>query len=389
MKERSPARTLLWLFGTTRLFLVFITYIAYCLVTAPEKYSNVGVNLFGLLTSWDRWDATNYLHIAQYGYQQIYDVAFFPLFPWLTAALNYLLGNWGDWSYLLAGTLISNAALLGAIFVLYKLAAEEAGEEIAGRAVVYFVLFPTAFFFFAAYNESLYILLAAGTFLALRRQRWWLAGALGLLAALTRSVGIFLVVPYLYELWRQDDGIHPFRLRALLRRLLPIGLIPMGTAIFALVCWRTFGDPLVFAKVQSHWSRTLSWPWQGIWQAISALFLPPHPQAFGSSNEAHLLLDLSAILSFLLLIVVGWRKIRVSYSLWMSCFLFFTLLTPAMGKPDILLSSQRFVLELFPAFTTLALLGKSRPRLHQALMLVFPTLQAVLGIAFLLTRWVV
>src|SRR5690242_20578910 len=317
MKEQSPARSILWLFGTTRLLLIFITYVVYCLFTAPGKYTNIPVNLFGLLTSWDRWDAINYLRIAQYGYQQVYDLAFFPLFPWLTTALNYLLGNWGDGSYLLAGTLISNAALLGALFVLYKLAAEDWGDEIAGRTLVYFCLFPTAFFFFAAYNESLYILFAAGTFLALRRQRWWLAGLLGLLAALTRSVGVFLVIPYLYELWCRRDWLRPFRLRELLRRLLPIGLIPLGTAIFAVVCWRTFGEPLAFANVQAHWSRTLAWPWQGLWQAISALFFPPSPQAFGSSNQAHLLLDLSAILSFLFLIVVGWRKIRMSYSLWM------------------------------------------------------------------------
>src|SRR5581483_1400249 len=109
MKEHSPTRHILWLFITTRLLLVFITYIVYCLFTAPEKYSNVPVNLIGLLTTWNRWDAANYIRIAQYGYQQIYDLAFFPLFPWLTAIVSYPLGSW---SYLLAGTLISNAALL-------------------------------------------------------------------------------------------------------------------------------------------------------------------------------------------------------------------------------------------------------------------------------------
>jgi Gpi18-like mannosyltransferase len=385
MKQQSSARQLFWLFGTTRLLLIFMTYVTYCLFTAPEKYSNDPVNLFGLLSTWNRWDAENYIRIAQYGYQQIYDLAFFPLFPWLTAVLSYPLG---DWSYLLSGMLISNAALLGTLFVLYTLAAEDWGEEIAHRTLWYFCLFPTAFFFFTAYNESLYLFFAAGTFLALRRQRWWLAGLLGLLAALTRSVGVFLVLPYLYELWSQRAQLLPLSPGKIWRNLLPIALIPTGTAIFALFCWFTFGDPLAFMKVQEHWSRTLSWPWQGLWQAISALFLPSS-QAFGSSNQAHLLLDLSAAIGFIALIVVGWRKIRVSYSLWMACFFFFTLLTPAMAKPDILLSTQRFVLELFPAFITLALLGKSRPRLHQALILLFPTLQAVMGIAFLLTRWMV
>jgi hypothetical protein len=60
--------------------------------------------------------------------------------------------------------------------------------------------------------------------------------------------------------------------------------------------------------------------------------------------------------------------------------------TLAIGNTGTLLSDQYFVLTLFPAFITLALLGKQYPRLHYTLLSIFPALQAVLGIAFLLNR---
>ena len=73
----------------------------------------------------------------------------------------------------------------------------------------------------------------------------------------------------------------------------------------------------------------------------------------------------------------------------MVVFLIFILLSPATGKPDILLSNQRFVLEMFPAFITLALLSKRSDKWHQTLLFLFPALQIVLSIAFIMNRWIV
>ncbi|GCE21015.1 mannosyltransferase family protein [Dictyobacter kobayashii] len=384
MQQQRPTRDILWLFVATRVLLVVITYIAYILLTA-EKYSDTPVNIAALFSSWNHWDAANYAHIAQFGYQSTNDLAFFPFLPLLISGGARLLGG-GNWSYIFVGMLISNIALLGTLFIVYYLALELVGKELSQRTLLYLSIFPTAFFFFAAYNESLYLLFAAGTFLALRRQKWWLAGLLGMLAALTRSVGILLVIPYLYELWEQRAYILTRRI-TLFISLGAIILIPVGTLLYAGYCWYAFGDPLAFVSVQAHWSRHTTWPWMGIFQAFWALFFY-HQQGFGSSNQAHLLLDLSATLGFIALVIIGWRKLPKSYSLWMAVFLLYILVNPAQ-KPDILLSNQRFVLEMFPAFITLAILSKRSPYLHYALMLLFPTLQAILGIAFIMNHWIV
>src|SRR6266480_5116349 len=203
--KRAPTSDIIWLFVATRLLLVLVTYIGFILFPVPPHVYPVNqVDITALLTSWNRWDAANYTRIGQFGYQTIYDTAFFPLFPWLIKGIAFLFGNNG---YIAIGMLLSNLALLGALFVLYQIASDILGEQVGRRTLLYLCIFPTAFFFFAAYNESLFLFLTASSFLAMRRQKWWLAAILGFFAALTRAAGLLLVIPYLYELWITRERI--------------------------------------------------------------------------------------------------------------------------------------------------------------------------------------
>src|SRR5258707_14025527 len=110
--------------------------------------------------------------------------------------------------------------------------------EVWRRTWLFLCIFPTAFFFFAAYNESLFLLLTASAFLAMRRQKWWLAGILGFLAALTRSAGLFLVIPFLWELWMARETITGSeqstmrRLLDILNRVFPDMIIPLATFLY-------------------------------------------------------------------------------------------------------------------------------------------------------------
>src|ERR1700730_2636537 len=115
--KRPPLRDILGLFTMSRVLLIMVTYFGYILLTAP-KYSSLPVDLAALFTTWNHWDAANYVRIAQYGYQTQYDLAFFPLFPLLISAIAYPFGSWG---YVAAGMIISNLALLAAMFVIYQL----------------------------------------------------------------------------------------------------------------------------------------------------------------------------------------------------------------------------------------------------------------------------
>lgn len=390
--KRTAVRDIVALFAASRVGFMMITYFGYILLVLP-RYSNIPAGLNVLVDSWDRWDAVNYIRIAQYGYlsqNHPFDPAFFPLFPFLIRGAAWLVGKQG---YVIVGMVISNLAFLGAMFIIYEIAADMLGEQVGRRTLLYLSLFPTAFYFFAAYTESLFLLCTAGCFLALRRRRWLIAGVCGLFAALTRNAGILLVIPYLYEVWlsREDTSWRLTAILAefkpLLLRLLPIVLIPLGLAIYIYYCWRIAGDPLRFASAQDHWGRHSTWPFAGVWGNLVEIFWQ---QPFTSSNTAHDLLDLGATLGFITLAIAGWRKLRTSYTLWLVLLLFTALIAPATSAlADPLQSNQRFVLVMFPAYITLGALGVKYPRLHQAFMVGFPLLLAVLSLVFVMNRWLV
>src|SRR6266699_3054630 len=219
--KRAPTADIIWLFVATRVLLVLVTYIGFILFPVPPHvYPVSAVNITALLTSWNHWDAANFTRIAQNGYQTIYDTAFFPLFPLLIKCIAFLFGNNG---YIAIGMILSNLALLGALFVLYQIATDALGEQIGRRTLLYLCLFPTAFYFFAPYTESLFLLFTAASFLAMRRRHWLIAGIMGFLASLTRNSGLLLVFPYLYEVWvsREQTGFSFKMLLSEARTLIP------------------------------------------------------------------------------------------------------------------------------------------------------------------------
>ena len=150
-----------------------------------DKISQLLVNV------WYRWDTGWYLQIAAFGYiPGGGNIAFMPLYSWLIHGLAILTGN-----YLFSALIISNLAALAVFCLLYEAAKLEGLNSRTSLGVVmFFVLFPTAFFLFAAYTESLFLALVLGFWLAARRKAWLLAGLLGGLATLCRIQGVILSV---------------------------------------------------------------------------------------------------------------------------------------------------------------------------------------------------
>lgn len=382
-----PVRDMLWLFLGTRLLLVIGTYLSFILFPVPAHvYPQSPVDMTGLLLSWKHWDAIDYIQIAQFGYQNSVETAFFPLFPILVKCVALLFGNH---AYTLAAMLVSNLALFGALYVLYQIASDALGEQVGRRTLLYLCLFPTAFFFFTGYNESLFLLLTCSTLFALRHQKWILAGGLGALAALTRSAGVLLILPFLYELWMARDISQPGfpkQIVGLIPKTLPIMLIPLGTLYYSYYCWKNFGNPLSFAVAEKSWGRSFTFPWTGVIEGFRQIFFV---QPFGSFMEVHTLIDLSAVLAFIALAIVGWRYLSLRYTIWIVILLLFMLSGSAIATADPLFADQRYVLEMFPGFITLALLSIKHNRLHQAISISFPFLQAIMAALFVLHRWMV
>src|SRR4051794_36708675 len=204
-----------------------------------------------------RWDSSWYLGIADSGYDDPARTAFFPLYPFLVRAGGWLVG-----SPLVAGVLISGACMVVALAAVHELTRLELGEGAARWTVLALALSPMSFFLSAVYSESLFLALSAGALLAARREAWWWAGALGGLAAATRSAGVVLLVPLALFAWRARRP-RPVALAALL-------LVPAGLGAYLLGLAATGQDPTAPFQVQEVWFREWAGPFGGLRDATVA-----------------------------------------------------------------------------------------------------------------------
>ncbi len=317
-----------------------------------KNFSSQSLPISTLLDSWERWDSGHFVIIATKGYDVAWRTAFFPLFPLLERALALFTHD-----PFVAGLIIANLAGLVMLVVLYRLVQEDFDHERAYRTVLYFSVFPTAFFFAAGYNESLYLCLTLLSFYHLRHGHWWLAGIFGFLASLTRSVGLLLLLPFLYEYLRQ----HHFKLRTIRFDIVSSICIPAGLGIFALYCYLRFHDPLAFSHAQTIWLHQLHGPWHGLIDS----FLIITQRGILSFDSIHNVIDLSAGLLMLILVTlcfVGpWKFSRNlwAYALYAAIIYLFSLFFPQAGGFP-LASLSRYVLEIFPAFIVLAAICKKQ-----------------------------
>ena len=323
-----------------------------------------------VFTAWEREDALWFLRIATTGYEKTdSSAAFFPLYPILIRAVSFPLGG----HPFAASLVVSNLAFLGSLFVLLALTRRElASEEVARRAVLYAAVFPTALFFFAPYSESLFFLLVLLCFWAARHGRWEAAGAAGFLAALTRNLGLVLVLPLAVEAVHQAASAKPWRwpVRGLLWSAAPA----LGTFAYA-AYWRIqSGDWLAPVHQQAAWQRHLGNP-------LVTLNHATHDAAdfIGIYAGGYHLLDWMIGLAVLLLGVYAVVRFRPSYGVYVAASILVPLLAPFPGRP--LLSFTRFALPIFPIYWALGRLTAGHRLYHE---LVVAASAAFLGLMTLL-----
>jgi len=386
------------IFLITRAIFLVLTYFGVILFTLPN-YSRQPLSFTVLVNRWSHWDVNWYNNIAINGYVNPESAAFFPLFPLLERLVSLTLHR----NVLYVGMLISNLAFLGTLILLYRFVETEFDSDTARRTALYLAVFPTALFFFAAYNESLFLFFVMLSFYTMRHGHWWLAGLSGALAALTRSIGLLLLFPFLYEFvrqvwpriqsaWGEQQRWQMFKMLSGLSAAL---LIPFGLGLYAYYLNLRFHDPLALLHAQAHWRVGLTVPWYAPFTAIrSILTLPPF-----TFITAHNIIDVTALLLFFALLLLGFvGPERFAKSQWgILVFGLLALLYPLFfpGTPDAtglifdpLPSVQRFVLEIFPAFIVLARFGRHL-WLHEGYLLLALPLLAFFVLQFLTGHWTI
>jgi Mannosyltransferase (PIG-V) len=151
------------------------------------------------------WDAAFYRDIAVRGYNALghQSLRFFPLTPLMARVVGGLPGVGAGAALLI----VTNAAALVAGAMAYRLTLNETGDEAtARRAVWILMLAPPAFVLVMGYSEPLLLVTTIGSFMALRSRNWSSATLAGVLAGLTRPVGVLLVLPAAIEAGRGWGG---------------------------------------------------------------------------------------------------------------------------------------------------------------------------------------
>jgi len=306
-----------------------------------------------------RYDVIWYIGIAQHGYgHRPGDTAFHPLYPLLTGLLGRMFGG----EYLLAAWLIAQVCCVTMLALLYRLVALDDDEATAQRTTLFLIGSPLGFSFLLPYTESLLLLSIVAALYAARCGRWWLAGAAGGAAALTKQPGVVVVLPLLWELWQQHrDAARIHGLRVLSSPLAGLALTPL--ALLGWIIYRaTLGDVaflwyrpdtlisalLVTPSYADVWGETFSWPWVNFGYALDQLRQRPY---------FYLLLNVLVMLIMLALTLAAAVRVRRSYAIYSLTLAALNLsivypLWPYMGI------IRRFTI-IFPLFIQLARWARS------------------------------
>lgn len=212
----------------------------------------------GLVT----WDGRWYRLIAEGGYDAAgrEGLRFFPLYPMLARILAW---PFGGHSWLLV--IIANGAAFAALVLLYRLVEEQWQDpDLASRATWLSAVFPAAGAMVMAYSESLLVVASLVIFLAMRRQRWWIVAAAGLVAGLTRPVGVLLALPVAIEAARRRDRPGSARLAA---------VVAPGVGLLSYLLWvgGEYGDWLEPVRVQRELRAGFQDPLTRLWDGLVTL----------------------------------------------------------------------------------------------------------------------
>ncbi len=296
---------------------------------------------YAWLELWNRWDALHYLQVAQVGYAKGPHLVVYPLFPFLIRVGTMITGD-----YFISALLVSTVALIAAVVLFRRLVELDYSPLLAQRAVWFFLIFPTAYFLQIGYTESLFLALVIGSFLAARRDCWWLAGLLGGLSAMTRANGVGLFPTLAVEVCHQCFTARTWRWRW---QWLWLGLIPAGYLVYLLINLHVAGSMFAFLETRREIFRTSpAWPWVGIHEAINNVHRNPNQaEMVGAQELFFVALTFAGA-------VVSWFKLRPVYAMWM------TVNWIGFSSLSFIQSSPRYALSCFPLFILFALLGKSR-----------------------------
>lgn len=289
------------------------------------------------LSLWQRWDASAFLDIAQYGYPHRAEhhrehlIALLPVYPAAIRLAHLIIPNWHA-----AAVVLSNLCSAAALAYLFLLARMEYNSRVARRAVLFCAIFPTAYFLHVAYSEGLFLLLSVAAFYYARRSRWFVCGIFGMLATGTRLPGAAIAPALALEYLQQ----RKFQWRAVRWNVLFLALVPLGTLAYLWINFHYFGEPLHFLAAQKDvWSAFLRWPGPAVrdnWYGIHHSHADERIMQYGGPFVAFMVLTAA--------LLAAPFALRACYALYLA------LSWVMIFCNNFPISSPRYILVVFPLF---------------------------------------
>jgi hypothetical protein len=314
---------------------------------------------------WDafaRWDSGWYFGIARSGYQYVEggrnNLAFFPVYPMLMRHVGRLFGRTPADVYF-GGIVVSWAAFLVAMIVLYKLARLDLPAPRAERAVLLTTIFPFAHFFGIVYTESLFLLCVVTAFYAFRTRRWIWGGLAAGVATATRVNGILMVPALAWIAWRTASDWRE-------RLLAGAGLVlaTSGVAVYSLWVYSVSGNPLEWAASIERWGYTPGGsPLLAPVRLVQALVLQPYTYLTTVPSAPYDTLNGITGIAVLAAVPFIWRRFGAAYGMYMAVNLWLPL---SSGQYE---GWGRYCSVMFPWFIWLA--GVRSRAVAMSLLVVF------------------
>ncbi len=206
----------------------------------PGFVPKIGWELFS------HWDGAWYRKIATEGYDYANDgkyhsIAFFPLFPLLCRGLMTL-----GLPFNVAGTLVNNLAILGALLILYSWTKDRYGIRRARWTTAVLAWCPLSLYGTVIYTEGLFLLLTTAALRAFDNHQHVRAAVWGAMVSATRPTGVALVPAFVLVALRERRPALAYA----------AGLAAGGgLLLFSIYCGIRFADPLAFVHVQRAWPQ--------------------------------------------------------------------------------------------------------------------------------------
>lgn len=356
-------------------FLVFITFLAVItsiflqnqplISEAPffeaDSISQTKIGRFFLLP-WYRWDTVHYIAIARLGYGEYpYSSAWPPLYPFVIKVFSVFIKP-----TLLAALAGTGIATLLFFVLFYIYVRKTRDEDTAKRTLLWVIAFPTSFFLFAGYTESLFLVFAVAVLFAARSGRYLLAGLFAAFATLTRHPGVLLAIPIAIYAF-QDYAHNPEKkISGLIMHLLPAAYPFVVFSLFAIYVKFGLRSYWPWETLEMFWGYRNAWPWVDIWNDLAGAI------HFFQSAEGffHFNWIFNPLICFIIMavLVAGRRQLDLAenaYS-WAMYLLFLS----GINNIGHTVSFTRYMLSVFPVFIVMAMRVKS-PLARSIFLIIF------------------